>query len=219
MRAGNRIFSTLMQQIAAASAVIVVVSRASGQSQYVDREVDVALQHGKLIIPILLNEPNNEDPLNFLLRGIHRIDALSWARLHARSAACSQYTTTTAPPLDNLRREDLGEEQKSPRKSVCRVIPPCSVSGRWFMWFWGKMILAVLVVLSLVFIGFSIPIGWNRPLRNVPDTIWMHRPLYSGPRPVPLTSRRRRGASHTMGTETTMKLEKDLTRNYLNALR
>ena len=74
MQAGARIFSTLMQKIAAASAVMVVVSRASGQSQYVEREIHVALQHGKLIIPILLNEPNNDAPLNFLLHGIHRID-------------------------------------------------------------------------------------------------------------------------------------------------
>jgi len=75
MKAGDQIHQRLMQAIVAATEVIVVVSRHSGQSQYVTREISFAQQQGKPIIPLVLNEPNDDSPLKLLLADIHRIDA------------------------------------------------------------------------------------------------------------------------------------------------
>ena len=62
MMPGSQIHVTLMQAIGAASLVIVVVSRNNGQSPYVVREIDFAEEQRKPIIPLLLNEPNDDTP-------------------------------------------------------------------------------------------------------------------------------------------------------------
>jgi trehalose/maltose transport system substrate-binding protein len=146
---GTPIYEVLIQAIGSASAVIIVVSSHSGRSQYVIREYHYAALRRKRIIPIRLDNDNNE--LTFLLAPIVYVDAR-----HGRN-----YMPDLQNALDNLPPP-----------------PPINPWYRRIALI-TKVVAVIFIVLSMVWLGWNRPLRnvlsiesiWTYILPNQPPAV------------------------------------------------
>ncbi len=107
-------------------AVVVLLSRHSNRSRWVNAELRAALEHGKIVIPVLLDE---EAKNNWV-----------WPLVSDRKTATLQ-SPDQIPEVVRLVQKDLGisEDMSAISKS-----PPIASPSRSWSWWWSTLLVAIL---------------------------------------------------------------------------
>lgn len=74
---GAQYMSTITQAVKSSQVLVLVFSRATGQSPHVPREVELAVASGLAIIPLRLDSVTPSGDLEYALAGTHWLDALT----------------------------------------------------------------------------------------------------------------------------------------------
>ncbi|MCC7423079.1 MAG: toll/interleukin-1 receptor domain-containing protein [Planctomycetaceae bacterium] len=67
----------IVKAIRSSSAVVVLISRASTESEQVAREIDVAMRHQIALVPVRLDGAELSRPMQYFLAGVQTIDAIA----------------------------------------------------------------------------------------------------------------------------------------------
>jgi hypothetical protein len=177
VRPGQPFDNEIVDAIESSRAVLLIFSDRCNDSEYIRREVTVAGESHKVIIPFRIEDVPPRRGLRVRLSDLHWIDGFA-ARERAVDELAEHLTSKRTAATRQTPEEDTTAERKSPPRSIREPQPSTAGAARS-----SKPMIIALAVVAIVIISGLI-LAFNKAFRETTVETAAITPIGAGPPPA-----------------------------------